>query len=694
MSPGHRTSGPTTSVASHPDSRQARPSPGGEPVAARAPAQFRPDIEGLRGIAILLVVAYHAGIRGFAGGYVGVDVFFVLSGYLITGLLVQEVERSGTIDLAAFYARRARRLLPALAVLLLFTSVAAFALYAPFEQRLIARTALSTAAYASNLLFARDSTEYMATASHGNPLLHTWSLSVEEQFYLGWPILVMLAMRVAAGTPTGRSRRRLLVVMAATAVVSCALSIWLTRIRQPWAFFLSPTRAWEFALGGLGMLLPMTTLGGRWAATFRCVASWLGLGGVVAAAIVFDPSTVFPGAAALLPAAATVMVLMAGISVGQASDAAARFGAGTLLKARPFQEMGRLSYSWYLWHWPLIAFAGAVWTTGSHGAKLVALVASLVLAEASFRLVEDPVRRHRALTARPGRSLLMAGALTIAGLGIAATWMYASASLAQTRSQARFTNAKSDVPLRDYSDCMAGYFNVKPKECVFGDRASPDTIVLFGDSHAASWFPAVERVADQKGWRLATFLKAACPPADVSFVVPALQREYSECATWRAAAINRIIELRPRAVILTSSFAYAVRLEAWREGLDRTFAAFDAAGVRVLHLRDTPRPRFDVPACLGRAAWRGGWIPSAPCIFDKLASLDEGIYRVERQDAGRYRGVTSVDLTEHICPGSKCEGEAGPIVIYSDSNHLTASFAASLAPILGRRLDQALAAVR
>ncbi|MEL6778394.1 MAG: acyltransferase [Cyanobacteria bacterium J06597_16] len=293
---------------------------------------FRPDIEGLRAIAILLVIAYHAHVPGFKGGYIGVDMFFVLSGYLITWLLIHEAEETGTINLVRFYARRARRLLPALLLVLAVTIGISAVLYAPFEQQALAHTALATAAYLSNAYFAQTAVDYLGTALETNPLLHTWSLSVEEQFYLVWPLLVAFAAGVSNRRTRQQSpqkvslnRKNILLWMGALTLGSFILSVYLTDVRQPLAFFLSPARAWEFSIGALAILIPTgrfpfqqqpakqspTSKDPRAFGTLSEIVGWLGLGGILTAVLWFDETTLFPGTAAVLPAIATVLVLRA-----------------------------------------------------------------------------------------------------------------------------------------------------------------------------------------------------------------------------------------------------------------------------------------------------------------------------------------------------------------------------------------------
>ena len=260
---------------------------------------FRSDIQGLRGLAILLVVCYHAHLSSVSGGFIGVDVFFVLSGFLITGLLFKEFDATGDIRLGEFYARRIRRLLPASAVVLVATVLTAVLILSPLEQLNLASSGVATALYVSNLFFLRQSTDYLASPPEDNPFLHTWSLSVEEQFYLVWPTVILLLIKLT------RSRRTCVGAMALIAMASFVLNVWLTGFAQPWAFFGSPARVWEFAAGGLVAVTPLTLGHGR--ERLRAISSFVGLAMIVVAAATFDRDTTFPSVAALLPVVGTML---------------------------------------------------------------------------------------------------------------------------------------------------------------------------------------------------------------------------------------------------------------------------------------------------------------------------------------------------------------------------------------------------
>jgi len=639
------------------------------------PLRPRPDIEGLRALAILFVVGFHAGVPGFTGGYVGVDVFFVLSGYLITWLLLTEFESTNRISFVRFYARRARRLFPALALMLVTTMIAAIIIYSPIEQRNTAFTAGATNLYVSNFFFAFNSMDYHGPNAQANPLLHTWSLAVEEQFYLIWPLLVLLALRTGSAQ---LRRRRLTLVMVALAVISFALSIWLTRIRQPWAFYSSPTRAWEFAIGGLTILTGQVTRSQR----FRW-AGWLGLPLLLAAVIIFTTQTPFPGITALLPVVGTALLLWS----GGVDDAA---GVSKLLGMQWLQKIGRLSYSWYLWHWPVLIFVQAVKSDLGVAGKSACVIAALIPAYLSFRLVEDPIRRHRVLKWRPVYSVAAAIALCLIATSVAVAWQRLATRAASTPLQLRLNAAHNDWPRSFYDDCLSTFYARGLNQCSFNNPDAQNTMVLFGDSHAAQWFTALDAVSKQEKWKLITFIKSACPVANVDFFYPAIGRRYDECSEWRGQVLQKIKELRPQLIVLTSADGYVkhsmIDALAWSNGLRRTFQDLHDSADRIVYLRDTPEPGFDVPSCLSRAVWHGDASGIQRCSVPRAAALDDNVYRLEKDAANGFSKVSFLDLTHLICPDPACRPEMNGMVIYRDSNHLTQSFVDSLAEVIGTQL--------
>ncbi len=629
----------------------------------------------MRGVAILLVVAYHASRSLVGGGFVGVDVFFVLSGYLITRLLVREIDHTGRISFVEFYARRARRLLPAAAVVVVGTLVAGRFLYSPLEEQELAKGALATALYISNFFFAGRSTDYLAFDVHANPLLHTWSLAVEEQFYLLWPLLILFLVHRCGGT----RRSRMMAAMAVVALLSLASCVLMTRIAQPWAFFTTPFRAWEFALGGIAGLASLDWL--RHHARAVRAGGWLGAIAIGAAALVLNEHTAFPGLAAVLPAGGTALILLAGVS------------APNTLLPRTLSNpallyFGRVSYSWYLWHWPALVFARSAFPELARSGVAAAVLLSLALASITNILVENPARYSMRLRVRPVLSLALASVVTVMSIGFSGLGFVAASRAADGTDQRTFTRAHDDVPSIYGSRCVAdaGAIIVYAHDCMYGNRTGASTIVLVGDSHAAQWFPALQRIAERHGWRLLVLTKTSCPVASVRIYSGDFRRDYRECTTWRQAVLDTILALRPAAVVVGYYAGYvttrrAVTPAAWLAGLHVTLRRLNAAGIPTLLLRDSPEPGFDVPTCLARAAWHGA-NAEVECEVPRQTALHLGTFHLAEEAASGLTNVKLLDLSDDICGERTCEPVRNGVVVYRDHHHLTATFVTRLTPLL------------
>jgi peptidoglycan/LPS O-acetylase OafA/YrhL len=421
-------------VAQVVEARPASVAPTGDPARSGG---FRPDIEGMRGVAVLLVVLFHAGIGGVAGGFIGVDVFFVISGFLITGLLLREREATGSVDLLRFYARRARRILPAAVVVIVVTLPVAVFLLDPLSRAPAVMDGLASALSIGNIRFALVAGDYFSTAGTSSPFLHFWSLGVEEQFYLVWPVLLILAAR------SRRPRVGVVLVLGIVVVGSLIANLVVTDSAVNWAFYSLPTRAWQLAIGGLlavATLQPAPWFGrlaagsagtgkAKWSewqsALLLAAVGWLGVALVLWSAFALDESIAYPGAYALIPTLGAAAMIAAG---------ATRFGPRLALGLPPLRFLGRISYSLYLWHWPLLVLPAVAFASGALGAGVVAapglgavgtgggtitsvldwpvrlcLVAvSVVVATISCFAVEEPFRRSVALAARPRRTLGLA----------------------------------------------------------------------------------------------------------------------------------------------------------------------------------------------------------------------------------------------------------------------------------------------
>ncbi len=639
---------------------------------------FRTDIEGLRGIAVLLVVGCHCGVSALAGGFVGVDVFFVLSGYLITGLLVAEVRTTSRLDLPSFYARRARRLLPASALVLVVTVVAATVALAPQELAFAGRAARAAALYVSNVFFDLNAADYFAADVQSNPLLHTWSLGVEEQFYLLWPALIAIGFRL------DKSLRLLAPILVSVSIVSLVVAVRTTATAPTFAFYELPARAWEFGAGGAFALLPTGTH--RVRAVYWQACGGLGMLAILAAATLIPAGAGFPGWIALVPVAGTLAVLVAGARLPQR-------GVGALLALAPLQYLGARSYSWYLWHWPFVVFCAAVFPGASVGAKIIASGGALAAAALTFRTVERPVRKNAFLAARPRGSLALAAAVTLGCVGVALFGVRYAGTLSDSTVLRPIVAATTDIADMPRQDCVTQGVSPQLKRCDFGAPASSFGIALFGDSHAVQWFNPVRTVATAKGWRLTTFLKSDCAASDNVELPP--RSGSAACGAWRAEAIEHIKALRP-AVVLMASFnskisrgaprGRAAALESLRQATRRTLEQFVAAGLRVVVVRDTPLPPHDIPTCLARGALHA-WLGAVTCDFERSAALDPGAAAAEDEAAAGLPGVEFLDLNSEICPTPACPAARQGIPIYRDDNHLTGTFAGSLAPAVAARLQ-------
>ncbi|MET0329897.1 MAG: acyltransferase family protein [Dyella sp.] len=645
---------------------------------------YRPDLEGLRALAVLLVVGAHARVPGLAGGFVGVDLFFVLSGYLITGLLRQELAAHGRLAFAAFYARRFQRLLPGLLAMLLLSSLAAVVLLPPSQQEAQASAAASAALWLSNLHFAFGQLDYFGADAASNLFLHTWSLGVEEQFYLLWPLLLALLWRYA-----GQSDARLTWAIGWLGALSLLACLWLTPSQPRWAFYLMPLRAWQFALGALAWLqfgqapaIELSTIARRRMGLLGAA----GLLAVLIAALAYRPSMAYPGWRALLPSVGALALIVAGAR-------APGIGVARWLSARPLTGLGRLSYAWYLWHWPVLLLGAALWPTDGLAQRLALAALALGVAYICWRWLEMPIRARATLRRRPGRligaSLLAMGLLNLASIG----WFNALFDWAHRPQQQAYLAARADLPMIYAHGCDDWYHSTTVRVCAFGPADAPHTAVLLGDSVAAQWFPALATVFQRPGWRLLVMTKSSCPMVDAPLFYARIGRLYSECAQWRAEALRQLATLKPELLVLGSAATYAFDPAQWRDGSARVLATLSPAVGHIYLLRGTPRIPLDGPSCLAARAWLGGALFSADrCQGPATDAHDVQVYAWLTQASAHFGNVTALDLNALVCPRGRCQAERQGHVVFRDGQHLTASFVRTLGPAVGQRLGLPAAA--
>ena len=628
------------------------------------PGRFRADIEGLRAVAVVVVVAYHARVPGFTGGFVGVDVFFVISGFLITGLLLRDTEASAWERIRHFYARRVRRIVPAATLVIVLTLAGAAALQNPLLQPAARTDAISAMFFLSNIRFHYLATDYFNQGAAPSLFQHYWSLSIEEQFYIVWPAMVVaLSAAVAA-----RRRTALLGVVTVIGLASFLFG-WRTTSSDPsFAFFMLPARGWELCCGAaLALVADRVRLSLRASSIVRAA----GVGLIVAGVTGLDDGTAFPGVAALLPVLGSALVIAAGL------PSAAH--EGNVLTPRLMQLGGRYSYSLYLWHWPALLLVGLRRpTVHTQWREAVVVMAAIALpgAVASFHLVEHPFRAW--FSHRPDRHSLLAG------VGVAAFFGFAllpyGAAAAVTLDAGRAVAMESVVPAhatdfvpsnveptltdaRQVRDVLEAIRCERTKlGCVTGDRSATVTVVLYGDSYANHWALTFALLGREHHWRIEILGRAGCRSFEEH--QPSLGKD---CPRFRAEAQQRIRELRPALVVFSnqSMALFAKDRAAWAKSIEDAVAGVPA-DVPAVVLSQTPRAERDIPECLAAHldATRSCEPRREPfdAMNDAMRAVVEG------------RGRVYADIRAWFCSAKRCPVVMSNVLVYRDRGHLTGAF--------------------
>jgi peptidoglycan/LPS O-acetylase OafA/YrhL len=637
-------------------------------------------------LAITLVVLSHASVPGFTGGFVGVDVFFVISGFLITGILVAELKECARIDYFSFYARRMRRLLPAFAAMMLAVVIACNLLL-PVRGWLSQAEPLTWAAvWLSNFFFAFAKYGYFGQQARDSIALHTWSLGVEEQFYLVWPLLLFLLWRWSRGNPG-----RLTAALAVTTAVGFAGCLVATAHAPVQAYYLMPSRLWELALGAWGVFL-LDQFRTRIPSAVATLLGNFGLGAIAVGLWVIDDRVKYPSVYTALPTLGTFALLLGG-------DTGGAGGWVTRTLASPVMTLlGRISYSWYLWHWPvlLLGRARGLDISGSQGVALVGL--SLLLACASYFGIEEPTRRTPIRRSRRIVAIGLAGTAVLALVGQA--WMSSARSIEQfsrlhpTSFADRLAQMIEMPAIYGIPHCDDWYASSKVVPCgVSSGDAARGTAVIFGDSVGVQWYPAFLKILQAQGLTVLVITKASCPMVDKSYFYPPINRIFSECDTWRSAALDYIVQLKPRVVILGSSGEYDFSPADWREGTMRVISRLARVADQVYVIAPTPILPFDGPGCL---AAEGASKPIAElehlCTVPLRSVENEKVIDVLREVASAV-DVRFVYLNDLVCLSGTCRAWQNGKLTYRDSQHLNGGFVAGLANEMTARMPGLAAAV-
>ncbi|WP_232677502.1 acyltransferase family protein [Nocardioides sp. R-C-SC26] len=705
---------------------------------------FRGDVQGLRAIAVLTVIAGHAGVTFLPGGFVGVDVFFVISGFLISHLLFREVARDGRVSLRDFYARRARRILPAATLVTVVTLAASVLWISVVDALEVVKDALWATFFAANVRFAAVGTDYFAQEDGPSPLQHYWSLAVEEQFYLVWPLVliacVWLARRRARGAEAGGRRSRavrddmprvtVFWVLVIVGSASFGYGLWLTSTDPIASYFSTPARAWELAVGALTALVA-TAVAGRMSAAVRALLCLAGLAAIAVACVRFGESTPFPGVAALLPVLGSAAVLLAGAG-GHAREPLPIRALGV----GPLRVVGDWSYSLYLWHWPLLVLPelhrGEPLTAVQAG---LAVAATFVLAALTYRFVETPFRDARRFT-RPRSLALYPASVVLVAASCGAGHAYASAQIVGEGPAITVSNSgieddedvtisKSDVialvqasvvaarnghpvpktlrpdllTLRDDIPSVApcDYGTDIRELCPRGDTDADRSIVVLGNSHGRMWIPAFEKIATREGYRTYYFVKPNCTGADlvISDADPQTpMAPWDECQDFRDWAVDQIADLDPALVVVSTSGPNPVIFaddgeQVRQDHPDRvrlTEEGFARIFERLVPLADRVVLLRDAPKNPGDPGdcLTTGDPDLGDCMFDPLPSQEVDSDASVR--AAETVGIDYVSPVPWLCWQDECPVVIGDTLSYRDRGHISATYAADLAEPLGKKL--------
>ena len=682
----------------------------------------RPEIQALRAIAVATVVIFHYWPHLISGGYVGVDVFFAISGFLITAHLVREVDRTSKVSLPGFWARRARRILPAALLVLLFCAVVTY-LTVPLNlwEQFFTEIRASTL-YVENWNLAAQAVDYLGAENRPSPVQHYWSLSVEEQFYIVWPVVILIAMTITRGGSELLRRRSIGVMLVGLTAASLLYSIWKTGNDPAAAFFITPTRVWEFGAGGILAMFAVSDA----RPALRAAVSWIGIAAILVASFFYTPDTPFPGAAALLPILGTLAVIWAGAPL-------LRWAPVGWMKLRPVQWVGDCSYSIYLWHWPLLILTPFVLVRDlTAPIKVILIGLTLVLAGLTKRLVEDPLRSGPLLAGRrPLKTFVFALAATaivllasFVGLSVLRDRQAADRALtarllahgerclgAASRDpenqpcinpRLRLSVSPSPATARELVTphdgteanrsplCQGGLKIVGMLElCTFGvpaERAKRQ-IVSIGDSHARRWRPGLNLAALQQGWRITSIVRRSCP---FSPFAKGKAQERKGCGTWkRQLPIWLAKHPQIDTVFVAQSSGTGKDPSNFREqvaGYKAGFKKFPPSIKHIVVLRDNPRAAADTLDCVERAVSSSE--PAGPaCARKRSAALIPDPAAVAARELNRPN-IGVVDLTPFYCSSRLCYEVVGGVLVHSDEHHVTELWSRTLAPYLLRALDR------
>ena len=652
--------------------------------------KFRPEIEGLRAIAALLVAVYHIWLGNVSGG---VDVFFVVSGFLITTSLLNMYERTGKVDGIGFLLKLGKRLFPIAFAVLAFVIITSFYFLPQTQWVTIIKEVAASLIYVENWQLASNSVNYLAQNNAASPVQHFWAMSTQFQFYIIWTLVLLTIIGIARKL-NKNIRNLFFYTLIGMFIVSIGYSVYMTAVNQPWAYFDTFARVWEFAAGGILSLVIAHISLNKWTSV---VAGWIGLLGLITCGLLLQVGTVFPGYAALWPVMCAVFILIAGNRGG-------KYGVHHLLSAKPLVKFGGISYGFYLWHWPMLVLyyniTGNQTVSVVHGLLIIGL--AIVVAYATTNLVEKPIR-NRKIQSKPKLALILLG-IAIPVVVLNGSWTYyvkdtqaASASVEITNTDypgaeamepgkefstdepfmPTILQAKDEVPISYGDGCHQGMEESEVIMCEYGDVEDPEyTIALVGGSHSAHWLAPLKIYANNNDIKILNYTRSACRFSSESYLLTT-KLDQKTCAEWNETVMDKLIEKQPDLVYTPAD---ATEWEGIPEGYVDQWRKLNEHDINVFALKDNPRAEFDIPTCIDKNG------PNAEECTTKnnLEDLSDEV------DQLNLDNVYYADLTDKFCNEDVCKPIIGNVLVYQDGHHLTRTYAKTLAPYVGKKVTKAL----
>lgn len=651
----------------------------------KADRKFRLEIEGLRAVASILVAVYHIWLGNVSGG---VDVFFVVAGFLITTSLLGRYERYGKIDFSGFILRLMKRLFPAAFTVLFITGIACIIWLPEVRWDQTVQELLASALYFENWQLAINSVDYLAQNNEASPFQHFWAMSLQGQFYIIWPLLLLVTILLARFIFKKQVRPVFLGTLIVVFFISLGYSIYKTDVNQPWAYFDTFTRVWEFSAGGILALLITNIKVNK---QISIILSWLGLFGLVSCGLILQVSTVFPGYAALWPVLSALFILIAGNQGG-------KYSAYGLLSSKPLITFGGISYGFYLWHWPILIFYFLI--TGNETASLLEglliMLLSAILAYVTTEFVEKPIRNRKSLNVK-WKTATIAILFMIPVLVLSGFW---SQTIAKQQDQltdmvneedypGAAVTAFSDVggetgepvvptPVQARNDqpdlyadgCHQAVGATEVIECIYGETDNPEyTVALVGGSHSAHWLPALQGFAEEEKIQINSYTKSGCRFSTEEF-------DEEDCTEWNTNLMEVILELEPDLVFTTADVTQRQEVP---DGYVEAWEILEEHDIPVFAVRDNPRFTFDVPSCVEENG-----ADDLECAVEREEILPDNApwYSLDNPP----ENVHYVDFTDRFCEDDYCKAVVGNVLVYTDSHHITATYSSTLAPFVREEL--------